>query len=288
MQYSRFFDEIFSSHIVATEAALAKYIPYLTAHKNGQILDFPEAEKLAVGFFDSMMKSPFPQDGDKQPGVAIIPVNGLLSMSGSWWEPGTTELADTLRSLYADESVKAIVLEFNSQGGTTDSVIPMELALSKRNKPVISAVNPNCCSASNYIACLTDKIFAVHRMAVVGSIGIRATFTDDKGYYEKMGVKIIEVYPPESDWKNKEVREVLAGKPKLFQDEILSPWAIDFQNIVKANRKQLDLSVEGILNGRIFYAYDAVTNGMIDGIKPMDEILNYAFDYSTRKKFENL
>jgi protease-4 len=101
-------------------------------------------------------------------------------------------------------------------------------------------------------------------------------------------IKRIEIYPPESDWKNLASRQAEEGKVKLYQDDILSPWAIHFQNLMKSNRKKLDLTVDGILNGRTFYAYDAVTNGLIDGIKPMDEILQYAFDYSTRKKFETL
>jgi len=289
MQYSQFFDEVFSSHIVATKSALAKYIPYLTAHKNGVIMKFPKAEKLILGFFDSLSKSPYQNESeDKKPGVAIVPIQGMLTKSGSWWDAGTDEIADMLFDLYADDSITAIVLDFNSCGGTTDSVIPMEHAISKRNKPVISAINPSCYSAANYIACLTDKIFAVHRMAAVGSIGIMATMQNADKMYADMGIKNIEIYAPESDFKNKPSREALAGKPKLFQDEILSPWAIHFQNTVKTNRKKLDLTVEGILNGRTFYAYDAVTNGLIDGIKPIDEILNYAFDYSSRIKFETL
>jgi protease-4 len=289
MQYSKFFDEILSSQIVATESALAKYIPYLTAHKNGTILEFPEAEKLKLGFFDALTKSPYNKEAeDKKSGVAIVPMHGMLSKSGSWWDIGTDEIADTLFELYADDSIKAIVLDFDSAGGTTDSVIPMEHAIAKRNKPVISAVNASCYSASNYISCLTDKIFAVHRMAGIGSIGIMAVIYNDDKYYANLGIKILEIYPPESNFKNQPSREAKAGKPKLFQDEILSPWAIHFQNTVKLNRKKLDLTVEGILNGRTFYAYDAVTNGLIDGIKPMDEILLYAFDYSSRIKFETL
>jgi protease-4 len=289
MQYSKFFDEIFSSQVVATEAALAKYIPYLTAHKEGKILKFPKAEKLQLGFFDSKDKFPYQKEQeDKKPGVAIVPMEGMLTKSGSWWDSGTDEIADTLFDFYKDSSIKAIVLDFDSAGGTTDSVIPMEYALSKRNKPVISCVNPSCFSAANYIASLTDSIFAVHRMATVGSIGIMAVMMNDDKMYADMGIKRIEIYPPESEWKNKASREAKAGKPQLYKDEILSPWAIHFQDMMKSNRKKLDLTVEGILNGRTFYAYDAVKNGLIDGIKPMDEILQYALDYNNRKRFESL
>ena len=289
MKYSKFFDEIFSSLTVATDASLEKYEPYLKALKNGTILSFPEQEKLLLGFFDGMMKTPFPnKTEEKGQGVAVIPINGLLSSAGSWWDIGTKEIANVLHELYANEAVKAIVFDISSQGGTTECVIPLESAIAKRNKPIISAVNSSCYSAAYYIASLTDKILSVHRMGNVGSIGIMTEWVNNEKALSDAGYKKIKIYAPESEWKNKPTREAEAGKPQLFKDEILSPWAIQFQNIVKANRKALDLNVEGILNGRTFYAYDALTNGLIDGIKPMDEILQYAFDYSTRKKFETL
>ena len=292
MQYSKFFDELFSSPIVATDAALGKYFPYLHAHKEGTILEFPATEKLVMGFFDGMMKSPYSALGttpeNKATGVAIIPIHGLLTKNGSWWDPGTDEIAESLLALYADDSIKAIVFDFNSQGGTTHSIIPMEDAIAKRNKTIISAINPQCCSASNYLASLTDKIFSTHSMGEVGSIGIYGSWMNKDKFYANEGIKIYKIYPPESNWKNLPTREAEAGKTKLYQDEILSPWAIHFQDIVKKNRPNLDMTVDGILNGRTFYAFDAVKNGLIDGIKPMDEILNYAFDYNNRKKFENL
>lgn len=289
MQYSEFFDEIFGSLIVATDSALAKYGPYLAAHREGKILEFPEATVLKLGFFDSLTKSPYQNEAEnKTAGVAIVPVQGLLTKNGSWWDPGTDEIAESLFELYADPLVKAIVLDVNSPGGTTHSVIPMEHAIGKRNKPVISAVNPQAYSSANYIVSLTDVVFSTHRMGETGSIGVMATWTVDKKDMWGNPIKRIEIYPPESDWKNLASRQAEEGKTKLYQDDILTPWALHFQNIMKANRKKLDLTVEGILNGRNFYAYDAVTNGLIDGIKPMDEILQYAFDYSTRKKFETL
>lgn len=289
MQYSEFFDEIFGSLIVATDSALAKYGPYLAAHREGKILEFPEATVLKLGFFDSLTKSPYKnEEENKTAGVAIVPIQGVLTKKGSWWDPGTDEIAESLFELYADPMVKAIVLDVCSPGGTTHSVIPMEYAIGKRNKPVISAINPQAYSCANYIVSMTDMIFSTHRMGETGSIGVTTSWTVDKKDMWGNPIKRIEIYPPESNWKHLPEREAEAGKPKLYQEEILTPWALQFQNIVKANRKKLDLSVDGILNGRTFYAYDAVTNGLIDGIKPMDEILQYAFDYSTRKKFETL
>ena len=106
--------------------------------------------------------------------------------------------------------------------------------------------------------------------------------------WEKYGIKRIVITPPESSWKNRTTKEAKAGKTKLLIEEELTPWATFFQNEMKKGRPALDESVEGILNGRTFFAYDAVNNGLIDGIRPMDEIVKYAFEFAERQKIENL
>jgi protease-4 len=211
--------------------------------------------------------------------VAIIPIRGLLTKYGDWWDYGAEDYAAMIREAYQNSSIKAVILKMHSVGGTTHSVIPLQAVLKIRNKPVIAAVDSVCMSAAYYIALYTDRIIAVDEMAEVGSIGIMARLLDDRKYREEIGLKIIEIIPPESQWKNKALREALNGKPQLLIQEELSPWAQRFQNLVRTYRPNLDLSVEGIIEGRGFYAGDAKTNGLIDEIMPMDEIVQYAFEY---------
>ena len=47
---------------------------------------------------------------------------------------------------------------------------------------------------------------------------------------------------------------------------MLNPLARQFQEAVKAHRKDLKQDVEGILNGRMFYARQALANGLIDEV----------------------
>ena len=56
-------------------------------------------------------------------------------------------------------------------------------------------------------------------------------------------------------------------------DESLTPFALHFQNIIKTNRPKIDQSAEGILEGREFYAYDAITYKAIDGLMNLDQAI---------------
>ncbi|HET6558079.1 MAG TPA: S49 family peptidase [Prolixibacteraceae bacterium] len=287
MQYAGFFSEIFDSPIIAMRSGLQKYLPYLQAHQEGKILDFPERAALRMSLFD--IGNGFAPQGTIKPedSVAVIPVNGLMTREGSWWDYGANDYADMLKQAYADASIKAIVLRMNTVGGTVDSSFPLKATLSVRNKPVLSAIDSKAYSMGYYFAALTDGIYGVDQMVGLGSIGVMSRMELwDEVYKKQYGLKIIEIYPPESTWKNKPEREAMAGKPQLLIDETLSPWAQHFQEIVRSNRPQLDESVEGVIEGRTFFARDCTPgkNGLIDGIMPFDEIIKYAADYERNNK----
>lgn len=198
--------------------------------------------------------------------VAIIPIIGPMFKYGTWRSYGIDELAELLA--LADKSSKVIgtILLINTPGGNIQSLYRIEDVLRNRTKPCISLVDGGCHSCGMYVASFTDQIWATNKMCEVGSIGVYATIIDDKEMMKQIGLREVEIYPPESKHKNKPIRDAIEGKPQLLIDEQLSPFAQHFQNIVKANRPKLNLEIEGIIEGKVFYAYDAIAHGLIDGI----------------------
>lgn len=295
MQYSKFFQEILNGrNLIVTAEGMAKYKPYLVAHSNGKVLEFPEIAPLQVGLFDetsSQIRNIL--QGEEKPDntVAVLPLEGVLTRSGSWWDYGTDDLAEQLDELVHDESIKAVVLRTHCAGGTTHSLVPMEAVLRKNretiNKPIIQAVDSARFSAAEYIGSFCHKSFATHKMAEVGSIGVMARMQNADKFYKEKGIEYIEVVPPESKWKNKAQREAKKGNTKLLIEEELTPWALHFQETMRANRPNIDEDVEGILEGRTFFAYDGVKNGLLDGIMPFKDILEYAFSYTERQALES-
>lgn len=290
MQYAGFFSEIFESIIIAQRSGLQKYLPYLNAHQEGKILDFPERNALQMSLFDISNGFLSQENVKPENSVAVIPISGLITREGSWWDYGANDYAELMEKAFSDDSIKAIVIRMNSVGGTIDCTFPFRAAFAKKNKPVIGAIDSKAYSIGYYAISYCDKIFGIDDMVGLGSIGVMSRMEDwDEALKKQYGLKIVEIYPPESKWKNKAEREALKGKPDLLISETLSPWAQHFQDVVRTNRAALNETVEGVLEGRTFFARDSKLNGngLIDGIMPFDQIVKYAADYERNDKLNS-
>jgi ClpP class serine protease len=166
----------------------------------------------------------------------------------------------------------------DTNGGTREAGMVIENALNLRNKPVYSYVNVKSYSLGTYISSVCDGTFASHRKAGVGNIGIMTQIIDDSEWLKKYGIKEITIKPPESKFKNKEVEDAIKGNPEMLIKEYLSPLAQDFQNLVRNGYPNLDESVEGILEGKNFFAEDS--HGLVQKVLSMEEMVSYALEQS--------
>lgn len=220
-----------------------------------------------------------PFAGYEDGSVVILPIIGMMmKYSGIDWDEwkyviGMDSIANLIREADKATNIAGTVLLFNTPGGTTDSIYQLEDAMRNRTKPCIGLIDGMCESGGAYVASFCDKTFATNRMCKWGSVGTFAQLIDQTKMLENVGIKIISVYPPESSFKNLTYRKALEGDQKPMIEESLSPFAIHFQNIIKEGRPKIDRTVEGILEGREFYAYDAITHKAIDGLMNLDQAI---------------
>ena len=235
---------------------------------------YPELQALQRAQNDSDICNVFNNSGYYAERIAIISITGMmmkyahfnLSMEDlEWIVPGMDDIALLLEYAMKSEDIDGAILVFNTPGGTTQSLIRLEEVLKNHTKPVVAVVDGMCASAGMYAASLCDRIIALNKMCSVGSIGVMVQLVDYGAFYKKQGIKIIEIYPPESAEKNKAYRDAIDGKTQTMIDEVLTPLAVNFQNIVKEHRP-VDESVEGVLAGKMFYAEDAIKAGLVDEI----------------------
>ena len=200
-----------------------------------------------------------------------------------WIVPGMDDIAALLEYAMQSPDIDGAILVFNTPGGTTQSLIHIEEVLKKRTKPVVAVVDGMCASAGMYTASLCDRIIALNKMCSVGSIGVMVQLVDYGPFYKKQGIKIIEIYPPESADKNKSYRDAIDGKTQTMIDEVLTPLAVNFQNIVREHRP-VDESVDGVLSGKMFYAEDAIKAGLVDEIGNFETAVAAINSISTERK----
>lgn len=255
----------------------------LTLHKliQGEKLDplsLPQVEGLIKNISAESLYGENPFLDYPENSIPVIPIVGSMYKYGYWsWSgyvPGMDDIANLLRLTDSSENILGSVLYFNTPGGTTQSILQLEDALRSRTKPCIAFVDGMCCSGGIYAASFCDKIIAGNRMCEIGSIGTQLVFYDYSGLFEKAGVKKIVVRPDESKYKNTEYEEAIEGNDTRLKEESLKPFAIHFQNIIKENRPSLNTSVEGIIEGKVFYAYDAIEHGLIDSITNFEGAIN--------------
>ncbi|MBI9052477.1 MAG: S49 family peptidase [Bacteroidales bacterium] len=223
--------------------------------------------------------------------IALIQINHVMTKFGNWCMWGTEDYARMLDEAAEHPNIVGALIGYHSPGGATSSVIPLKNSIIKaRTKiPIVSIVDSNMHSCAYYTGSYGDKIIAIDPMAELGSIGVMAMLHNDKERMKAEGIKVIEIYPPESSFKNKPVREALEGKEQLLIEEELSPLAKHFQDIVKQNRgSKLDLSVEGLLEGKTFFAQDALGYGLIDSIGTMETALEEVLTLSRNHQMKNI
>jgi protease-4 len=182
---------------------------------------------------------------------------------GYWWSYGVDDIAAIIRLAYQSDKISAVVLKGDTPGGSTNSLFLIEEVLREKTKPTYGFIDGICASCGYIAFSYLDKIYAINRMASIGGIGVFARMLILNK--ENSPYKIIEVYPDESKDKNLPEREAASGNDQKMKDE-LSKLAIYFQDIVKTNRPGIS---EDTLTGKIYYAYEAETLGMIDGIRTL-------------------
>lgn len=234
---------------------------------------------------DDVNSNPF-DSAPETDSIAIIPLCGIMTKYSSWYKYGCDEIANFIRMAEASSKISGVILLANTPGGDVQAVFQLQDAISHMTKPIITLTDGYLCSAGLWAASFTNRIFALNNMNMVGSIGILTELYDFSEQNKKYGIKTRTIYPPESKYKNLPERNATAETPDddLLIKEILSPLAVQFQNTIKANLPGLDLSVEGIIEGREFYAKDAVQYGLIHGIMSLDEATSYIKAENERRK----
>ncbi|MBD3630505.1 S49 family peptidase [Cyclobacterium sp.] len=230
-----------------------------------------------------------PYDGAPEGSVAIIPVKGNMMKYGTMCEYGTTEIASFMKDAVTHKNIGAIVLDIDSGGGAVDAVAPLVdvTHLAKATgKPVVASVDM-ACSAAYWIASEADYIVADNGIsAEVGSIGVMMSLVNMKAYYEEKGINFHHIYSNESSEKNKPFELAMEGKYELIREEELDPLARGFQKTVKTNRAgKLNTQAKGILNGKTYFADEALSVGLIDRVGTCTTAVEIAIAKSHAKQF---
>lgn len=174
-------------------------------------------------------------DGD----TAFISIKGLLKLDGPspielYYGVEVTAYAwihqafDKIGS-YDYRNVANVVLLFNTPGGQIDGLDQIyQRIFSARDKYNVVAYNEGLmASAGYYLASAASSIVAASPAALTGSVGVKATWYDWTGLFDKAGIKEVEIISTNAPRKTPKNQEGL----NAIQDELNALERIFFRRI---------------------------------------------------------
>jgi protease-4 len=133
------------------------------------------------------------KEGMPKDKIAIVYAVGQIDMGkGDDETIGGDGLAETIRKVREDTTIKAMVLRVNSPGGSAlaSEIIWREVVLTKQRIPVIVSMGDLAASGGYYISCPADVVVA-NPTTLTGSIGVFGLLWNaEKMMNDKLGVSI--------------------------------------------------------------------------------------------------
>ena len=215
---------------------------------------------------------------EKFPPFAVIPVKGVIGKNLSELESlcGCCDIQDIeemLEECERDTSIKTIILDIDSPGGTSVGVPELANRIKACTKEVISFTGNECCSAAYWLGSQASKFYATPSSSV-GSIGVYIAFPDCSEAYKMEGVKMDVIKSGMYKGAGIPGTSLDENQRKMLQQEV-EDTHIDFKDAVKAVRSFVeDASMEGQqFSGK--RAADAglvtsLTNGFDEMMKELD------------------
>lgn len=206
--------------------------------------------------------------------IAEIVVSGPLMKVGECGAAGYDAYSDWIREADQSPRINSIILRMDTPGGAVYGVSKMADAIRGTSKPIIAFVDDGMSASAGYwLASQADEIVLSHSTSEVGSIGVYTTLADWYSYFEKEGLKVWDIYAPESKEKNDYYRLALEGKEDKMKER-LSSLAQTFITTVKEGRgDKINLSKGDPFKGAMFAGQAAIDVGLADRISSYQEVV---------------
>jgi len=216
--------------------------------------------------------------GEAEQYVAIVVAAGdILNGSQAPGTIGGDSTAQLLRRARKDESVKAVVLQVDSPGGSAfaSEVIRNEVeALKAAGKPVVASMSSVAASGGYWISMAADRIFA-SQYTITGSIGIYIMFPTYQRSLDAIGITTDGVGSTFWAGELRPDREMTDETRTLLQ-LVINKGYDDFISKVAMHRGIDKDDVDTIAQGQVWTGREAIEHGLIDEIGELDAAIESA------------
>ena len=209
--------------------------------------------------------------------VLVVPIKGVISSSSSssLFESSGLNLDSTLKSLKKakeDNTIKAVVLEINSPGGTVIASRELANAVKNLDKPTVAVIREVGASGAYWVASSADVIIA-DELSITGSIGVISSYLQFSKIMEEYGITYERLTAGAYKDLGSPYKELTQNERNILQSKLNIIQGV-FINEVKENRQITDLN--RVSTGEFFLGVEAKELGLIDKFGDRDTAIEEA------------
>ena len=205
--------------------------------------------------------------------VAVIPIVGTIVHRADSMETSgamsTTALVSALRSLDADPTVKAVVLDIDSPGGAVDGVQEAAAAIRALSIPVVAVANSMAASAAFWLAAQADEI-VVTPSGEVGSVGVFAMHADISTALEQDGIDVTLVSAGEFKTEGNPFEPLSAEGKAEIQASVNAAFGQFVSDVAAGRGIKPSVVRSDFGKGRMVRGKAAVKAGMADRVATLE------------------
>lgn len=200
--------------------------------------------------------------------VALIPIKGVITVEGvgSFGSRGTssTETIEFIKKADKNPSIKAILFEINSPGGS--AVASKEIAdeISRTSKSTYALIREVGASGGYWIASATDYIIA-SELSITGSIGVIASYIEFAGLLERYNMTYQRLVGGQYKDMGSPFKPLPLDERKILQNKINKIHDY-FIGSIAENRNIPIEKVKEIATGEFYIGSEALELGLIDAL----------------------
>ena len=217
--------------------------------------------------------------------IAVIYAAGTITSGRSGYDPlsgatvGSDTLAEYLRKVRDDSSIRAVVLRIDSPGGgaVASDVIWRELTLlrdAKPQRPLVVSMSDLAASGGYYIAMAAPTIVA-EPGTLTGSIGIYGGKIATGGTYGKLGANIEALSIGRNAEMDSPVRPY-TPEERAKVDEQLRAFYEQFVEKAAQSRHMTPEQIDAIGQGRVWTGRQAKDLRLVDALGGLDKAVALA------------
>lgn len=201
--------------------------------------------------------------------VALVPIVGEITTDGSetvWGETTTssTDVVAFIEEIEEDDSIKAILFEIDSPGGSAVASKEIVDAIKAAKKPKVAVIRELGASGAYWAASAADHIIA-DELSITGSIGVLSSYLEFSGLMERYGVKYQEITGGKYKDTGSPFKNLTDEERAILQQKIDKIHRI-FIDSVAQNRNLSRGQVLKAADGMFLLGIEAKELGLVDEI----------------------